>query len=376
MKSLRVYVVTGTRAAMVPGSTLLHDNIVQSLERGGHSVVVYQFEKEAQKAGVNDPEEVVEYCTRGIVETFELHHRERPFDLAFCMVNDTIIRPEALKEIAAKTITVNYTTNYHQFQLVEEIAKYVTLSTYISLPAREAFERIGAKSYWMPMAANPDLYRTSDVRKQFASFVGTAYGERPYYMWRLLQRGVDLRIHGPGWKQLPLWRRFLRNTGEPLLYMLGDNAARLRFINRNERRLIIERLNQEYPTRVHGPLSDVDMANTFATSRIVINIAESRFDFDFLNPMVLRGCNFRDFEAPMSGACLFTQQSAELEHFYEPGREVVVFHDDIELADKLQFYGKNLAQLEQIASFGRQRALSEHTWEARFGGLFRVLGIA
>lgn len=228
----------------------------------------------------------------------------------------------------------------------------------------------------MPMAANPDVYRPSATRHRFAAFIGTAYGVRPYYLWRLLQRGVDIRVYGPAWKPRNALVRAARNYGEPLLYALGNTEARLRFISRNERRLIIEHMNEHYPERMHDALSDADMIDTLATSEAVVNLAESRFDHDYLNPHVLRGCNFRDFEAPMAGTCLVTQHSPELEHFYEPGSEVLAFHDDIDLAEQLLAYQQNVEGLRRIAAAGHRRARSEHTWQRRFDALFEHLGLS
>lgn len=376
MRQLNIYLVTGSKAANVAGSTIFRDNILRSLESAGHNVVVYNFEEHAAAAGITDSAKVKDLCTEGILRAFSTAHKRRAFDLAFCLLNNIVIHPPALQQLADQVLTVNYTTNYHQFHLVEEIAKHVTLSTYISLPAKSAFDAMGVRSFWMPMAASPELYRPSARKERFAAFVGTAYGERPYYVWRLLQRGTDINVYGPAWQRRGPFGRFLRNFGEPILYILGNTEQRLRFIGRNERRLIIERVNEAYPDRIHGTLSDSDMLKTLATSHAVINLAESRFNHDYLNPRVLRGCNFRDFEVPMAGSCLFTQHSLEIEHFYEPGTEAVIFHDDVELADQLAFYQRDLSALEKIAAAGHRRALQEHTWEKRFQKLFEHLDLS
>ena len=67
----------------------------------------------------------------------------------------------------------------------------VDLNIYISKIAKEGFDNIGAKSYYMPLAANPDFY-TPLPKTNKISFVGATYGQRPYYMWRLLQNNINV----------------------------------------------------------------------------------------------------------------------------------------------------------------------------------------
>ncbi|MSR22664.1 MAG: hypothetical protein EXR92_03835 [Gemmatimonadetes bacterium] len=376
MRPLNIYLVSGSAAADVPGSTIMRDNFLRTLESAGHRVVAFNFVEDVTAAEIKEAGNLREARTRGMLKRFEHYHRQRPFDLAFCGVNNVTIRPDALRKITDKVVTVNYTANYHQVELVTDVARHVTLSTYISLPAKEAFDRMGVRSFWMPMAANPDIYRPSAERLHYAAFVGTAYGQRPHLLWRLLQHGIDLHVYGPSWQPRSRIGRLARNWGEPLLYAIGDTESRLRFINRNERRLIIERMCAAYSARMHGPLSDAELVRILATSRIIINMAESRFNHDYLNPNVLRGCNFRDFEVPMAGSCLFTQYSSELEHFYEPGKEVITYYDDVDLAEKLRFYAADFPALQAIADAGHRRATANHTWQNRFDALFAHIGLS
>ena len=89
-----------------------------------------------------------------------------------------------------------------------------------------------------------------------------------------------------------------------------------------------------------------------------------------MNPKMIWGVNFRDFEAPMSGALLITQYSKELDYFYEDGKEVISFSNEHELIDKCSFYNANKSAREKIAHQGYKRAINDHTWEKRFTILF------
>ena len=106
---------------------------------------------------------------------------------------------------------------------------------------------------------------------------------------------------------------------------------------------------------------------------MTLNFPEARNNHNFMDPNMIWGVNFRDFEAPMSGALLITQFSKELEHFYEDGKEVISFNNEHELLDKVNFYSRNKKSGEIIAQAGYERAIKDHTWESRFRDLFIYL---
>ena len=60
---------------------------------------------------------------------------------------------------------------------------------------------------------------------------------------------------------------------------------------------------------------------------------------------------------------------------FEPDKEVLVYRDLGELADKLRYYLATPAAGERIRAAGRHRALQEHTYHHRFQTLFRYLNL-
>ena len=89
---------------------------------------------------------------------------------------------------------------FHQFELYKPLLQYYDISIYPSADARTSYEKYSKNSYYMPFAADPKSYRSSiNKALEHYSFIGTAYGNRPYYIWRLLQSGVELKIFGPNW---------------------------------------------------------------------------------------------------------------------------------------------------------------------------------
>ncbi|MBH5366799.1 CgeB family protein [Bradyrhizobium glycinis] len=79
----------------------------------------------------------------------------------------------------------------------------------------------------------------------------------------------------------------------------------------------------------------------------------------------------RVFEAIGAGACLITDQWAGIDHFLEPGREVLVAADGAEVAEHLA--ALNPERARSIARRARARILSQHTYRQRarqFNDLF------
>ncbi|MBH5399801.1 glycosyltransferase [Bradyrhizobium sp. CNPSo 4010] len=79
----------------------------------------------------------------------------------------------------------------------------------------------------------------------------------------------------------------------------------------------------------------------------------------------------RVFEAIGAGACLITDQWTGIDHFLEPGREVLVAADGAEVAEHLAALDPERAR--SIARRARARILSQHTYRQRarqFNDLF------
>ena len=83
----------------------------------------------------------------------------------------------------------------------------------------------------------------------------------------------------------------------------------------------------------------------------------------------------RDFEVPMSGGLYLTQQNPELERCYDIGREIVTYNDYNDLFAKIKYFLANPDEAEAIRKRGYQRALSEHSWQARFEKVLRLFGL-
>jgi spore maturation protein CgeB len=208
-----------------------------------------------------------------------------------------------------------------------------------------------------------------------ASFVGSAYASRPNYIWRILQNDININVFGPGWLHNRISEKIIKDYIRYLRHPFLGCENKIRDIDRSSRKVIIKLLNQKYPDKIGGVLSDVDMVKVYAGSKIILNIQESRKNNDIVNHEVLYGANFRDFEVPMSGSMLLTQFSEELSLLYDEDKEIVTYKNEYEMIDKMKFYLKNNQQRKKIADAGHRRVLQEHTWEHRFNALFSYISL-
>ena len=267
--------------------------------------------------------------------------------------------------------------------MYEEIARIVDVNIYISKVAKEGFDRLGLRSYWMPIAGNPNVFRPTERKTKDVVFIGQPYGVRPYFFWRMLQYGVDLHIYGNGWNDIPrekqrskkkTIRKIFNKYGFDIL-RLGDIDQKLRKLDNEIRSAVISKINSDYGQLVYPSLSDDEYTKRVATAGAVINIAESRYNHDFLNHKVVYGANLREFETTMSGTLLFTQYSDEIESLFDIGKEICCYHNEHDLAEKVHYYMRNDIERERIAKAGYERAIRDHTWERRFEDFLNWLNI-
>jgi spore maturation protein CgeB len=84
----------------------------------------------------------------------------------------------------------------------------------------------------------------------------------------------------------------------------------------------------------------------------------------------------RTFDMGLSGTLMLCENSPHLEDYYEPGKEFVPFESLEDCVAKACFYLRNESARRQIAERYRDRTLSEHLWEHRFGRLFAELRLS
>jgi spore maturation protein CgeB len=338
----------------LPDSKLWYANLYLPLADLGHELVAFDYDYgrhnnhldarvPAQKAFIDRNRPLLgEELLRQVMAA----HRRRPVDLFFSYFYSAYVEPAVIREISRMGIpTVNWYCNAsYQFDLVSEIAPAYDFCLVPEKFRLDDYRRVGANPVYCQEAANPTVYRPVDVAHEFdVTFVGQRYGNRPMYLRRLVEGGIDVRAWGPRWDE-QAWRA--RSKSE-----------------------------EELARRSGGPLSDDELVAMYSRSRVSLGFsAVAQVPKDGSPP--IRQVRLRDFEAPMSGAFYLVERFDELAEFFEPGREIVFFEDEDDLADKAAYYLRHDAERRRIRDAGLRRAREEHTWQRRFESAFRQMGLA
>lgn len=366
--------ILGGQATSFIGSQTWIRNFADPIRSLGHNVHVFDIDQFllAKKTipGTDDAKNLIASEFEKIIRDDQ---KIGGFNLCISYLHSGQVFPECLNIIRKKMYVVNYSTNFHQHRMYEEISKIADLNVYASHIARPFFDQLKVKSYHMPFAANSNIFMPSEEKSPDFLFIGSNYGRRPYIMMRLLQKNLNIRIYGPGWKQAKPSRSKIGNLRYIRQFLSMDTNSVLNHTDFFQKRIILQKLNEEYPGNLFYALTDELYAETMAKATLVINLNESRYDNDYLNPNVLLACNLRDFEVTASQTCLLTQYSDELPEYFRIGEEVLSYSNEYELIEKLVFLEKHRNLIPKIARQGFIRTSSEHTWENRFSRLFSYI---
>jgi len=154
------------------------------------------------------------------------------------------------------------------------------------------------------------------------SFVGSTYGKRQQWVDELKHRGIVVEAFGYGWP--------------------------------------------------NGPVAAEDVGRIMRESQISLNFADSGLVIVDGKPVHSRQIKARVFEVPGAGGLLATESADHLEEYFIPEKEVVVFNNADDLADTIYDLLAHPDKRDAIARAGYERALEEHSYEARFEPLIQL----
>jgi len=384
------YAVGDTPNASIPTSRLWYYNLYLPLVDLGHEVVPLDYDLSPHfrnlDPAVPEQQEFIEEnrskLEHALLGQIQKAHREKPVDLFFSYFYSACCRPEIIDEIRSMgIITMNWYCNAsYQFYLVSEIAPAYD---YCLVPEKfrlKDYRRIGANPIYCQEAANPNIYKPYSVPQEYdVTFVGQRYGDRPEYIRYLLDKGIDVRVWGTGWRLDPAgpfskndvstWKKLAK-----LRTFYGWKIAAHELNRLVSRYLGRQHTDPRIPREICGPpLSDEDLIKMYSRSRISLGFS-SCGDTHRSDERVLQ-VRLRDFEAPMSGTFYMVEYMKELEEFFEIGKEVVCYRDKNDLAEKIRYYLRHDSEREKIRKAGYWRARSEHTWQKRFRKIFKKIGL-
>jgi spore maturation protein CgeB len=246
-----------------------------------------------------------------------------------------------LRELKREGVVLAYwfVEDWQVFPYWREVAPEVDLFfTLQREPFTQELEKIGVSPAFLPLAADPEVYRPLKLSRQerrrygsALSFLGAGYANRREFFQGLLD--FDFKIWGSEWD----------NPG-PLAPLIQKQG---------------ERVGEDEAARV------------FAASAINLNLHSSPFypgvnpEGDYLNPRV--------FDLAAAGAFQLVDWRSQLPEFFQPDREVAVFRSLAEAREQIAYYLAHPRQRRRLALRARRRCLAEHTYKGRMAEALRLL---
>ena len=349
------------------GPSFEHYNFFDALHNIGHDLIYFDPFALTQSHGSEKMNEL-------LVDTVR---REDPA-LMFSVISRDELSESAVREISesTSTITVNWFCDDHwRFEAFSRRwSPHFNWSVTTSIDAVEKYRNMGyanvIKSQW---ACNHFLYRPTDSPPEFdVTFVGQPHGDRRYIIRALRRRGIEVQTWGAGWKRG-------RATQDELIRIFGRSRINLNlpnaWISAEDSRVS----SAPSPGLLSAALEKGRVGRRVKSAarplvRRVRELADSRAAVRPPSDLSqqIKG---RNFEVPGCGGFLLTGRVEDLESYYIPGKEIVVFEDIDDLHAKVLYYLANDEERTGVARAGLARTLAEHTYVHRFREIFDAIGL-
>lgn len=284
-------------------------------------------------------------------------------DLLFCFLFTEEIKKETISYITNKTTTKTFNwfaDDHWRFPVFSK--HWAPLFTAISTTDSQAvakYKRLGIKNVIKTQwAANNVLYfpqpKVSGTEKYNITFVGKNYGNRGDYIESLKIADLPAEGYGGGWSSG-------RVTQQQMLEIFTFSKINLNFtetpyMTTKDRMKILAKLV------VKKELGKYKFNGHHLWSNLLAGIGTQR-----------RQIKGRTFEVPACGGFLLTGDADNLRDYYVDGKEIVIFKNKADLAEKCKYYLAHENERLAIAKAGYERTIKEHTYEQRFVEIFKAM---
>lgn len=255
-------------------------------------------------------------------------------DLLFTVLFRDEVPPDLLVELRdrPRPLTFNWFCDDH-WRFEDFTSKFAPLFNACSTTANSAlpkYQRLGyatvIKTQW---ACNQNLYRpTRRTVSHEVTFVGQPHGNRRQLIRYLALMGIGVETWGTGWPGGRIGQ-------DEMISMFGESRINLNLSNSSRTSLIRRLLGGHFGDQIKG----------------------------------------RNFEIPGCRGFQLSGRADDLESYFEPNQEIVLFSNQEELLEKIQRYLKDDRARASIAQAGYQRAIAEHTYAHRFSAIFKYLDL-
>jgi spore maturation protein CgeB len=298
------------------GACYEYVNFLPALSRLGHQVVFFES---FNRDGYRDFADL----NRQFLEKVQA---ENP-DVILCVLLSYEIWLETFELVRAgsNAVILNWSTDdswkYEQFSRLVAPAFDLYATTYADACAKaqkDGFTHF-VLTQWAANAASLAEPLPAAECRYAVSFVGSAYGNRRRWVATLAEQGIAIECFGHGWE--------------------------------------------------NGAVATEEIALIMRASVISLNFGDSGLVMRGMLPARSRQIKARVFEVPGAGGLLMTENAIDLDQFYRPGEEIVLYAGSRELAQKIHYFLGHTEERDRIAQAGHRRTRNEHTYDARFKDL-------
>lgn len=305
-------------------------NFYLSLKQMGHEVELFDYMSEFRSLGKESMNQ----------ELLSRVREWRPALVLFSLYTDQFL-PSVVEQLRAYTTTFcffhddTWRVEYSRFW-ARHFDFFSTTDPNNELKYRE----MGlANAIYFPFGCNEQLYRKLDEpKKHDVSFIGEWHPHREWLLKRLRSAGVMVIAAGRRW---------------PRGVIGQDEMVRIF----NESRVNLNLSNS----------ASWDARYLLSSARALVDRVRSRKTVEQLKA--------RHFEINGCGSFQLSYYVEGLEKCYRAGEEIAIYADPDDLVDKVRFYLAHESIRESIAEAGYRRTLADHTYAARFQGVFRRMGL-
>jgi Glycosyl transferases group 1 len=229
----------------------------------------------------------------------------------------------------------------------------------------------------MPMWVRPEFRAPAESETGGVVFIGSHDLLREDLLGSAVEFGLPVAIFGAGWSggepsaspRARSLRRTLANQAE----FLGKEGIR-GFAMRATYSYRKRRQAGWMEGRVNPPLAGDRYFEATREAQVVIGVNRyPSFRRRFSNPH--RYSRLRDIEGPMLGACYLTEMAPGIEDLYDVGKEIEVYGDARELAEKAAVLQADPQRRRRLRKLGQKRALADHSIARSLERIAEKLGI-
>jgi spore maturation protein CgeB len=313
------------------GLSFEETNFRSALEGMGHDVVPFDFMSRERSVG--------RQAMRG--ELVAAASETQP-DLAFFVLFTEQIDTATIEMVRQRgsCVTANWFADDHwRFEgFSRHLAPAFDLAVTTDADSLPRYRELpGANVLLSQWACNKYLYTRSTTEiRHGVTFVGQPHGNRRQMIAELRRRGVEVECWGHGWS--------------------------------------------------NGRLEHADMVDVFSSSAINLNLSNSSDPRGWRSavarllgrptpvrrPPQIKG---RNFEVPGCGGFILTERLPHLDDYFVYDREIGVYSDAAELAERIRWWLEHPAERGAVADAGYERVIAEHTYDHRFAAIFDALGL-